>query len=167
MCPQHDVLFEFLTVEEHILLFAQLKGAARADAENQAERMLSAFELLDRREYFAHGLSGGMKRKTCLAVALSGDTRLVILDEPTTGLDPGARRRVWDALGLLKSDRTIIMSTHFSKFLSKMLLVDVFLPTSGVPTFLPSFPLTIHSPPLDHPPYFRRCAVLVQKRISG
>ena len=113
MCPQHDVLFEFLTVEEHILLFAQLKGAARADAENQAERMLSAFELLDRREYFAHGLSGGMKRKTCLAVALSGDTRLVILDEPTTGLHFQDIQMLIDVLQrLVDQGNTVLVIEH-------------------------------------------------------
>jgi ABC-type multidrug transport system ATPase subunit len=113
VCPQHDVLFDYLTVEEHIHLFARLKGATAREAQTQADNMLAAFELEERRDFFSFGLSGGMKRKTCLAVALTGDTRLVILDEPTTGLDPGARRRVWDALGLLKKGRTIIMSTHF------------------------------------------------------
>jgi len=55
--------------------------------------VLSAFELEPRADFFPAGLSGGMKRKCCVALALTGDTRLVVLDEPTTGLDPGARRR--------------------------------------------------------------------------
>jgi ABC-type nitrate/sulfonate/bicarbonate transport system ATPase subunit len=53
------------------------------------------------------------KRKTCVALALTGDTRFVILDEPTTGLDPGARRRLWDTLAMLKKGRTILLTTHF------------------------------------------------------
>lgn len=51
--------------------------------------------------------------QVCVALALTGDTRLVILDEPTTGLDPGARRRLWDTLAMLKKGRTILLTTHF------------------------------------------------------
>ena len=55
----------------------------------------------------------GMKRKVCVAIALTGDTRFVVLDEPTTGLDPGARRRLWQTLAMLKRGRTILLTTHY------------------------------------------------------
>ena len=54
-----------------------------------------------------------MKRKVCVAIALTGDTRFVVLDEPTTGLDPGARRRLWQTLAMLKRGRTILLTTHY------------------------------------------------------
>ena len=63
VCPQHDVLFDYLTVEEHIHLFARLKGATQGEAQSQADNMLAAFELEERRDFFSYGLSGGMKRK--------------------------------------------------------------------------------------------------------
>jgi len=113
MCPQHDVLFDYLTIGEHIDLFARLKGATLEEMDREREAMLSAFELKHREDFFPVGLSGGMKRKACVALALTGDTRLCILDEPTTGLDPGARRRLWDTLAMLKKGRTILLTTHF------------------------------------------------------
>lgn len=136
VCPQHDVLFDYLTIGEHIDLFARLKGATLVETARERNAMLEAFELGPRVDYFPAGLSGGMKRKVCVALALTGDTRLVILDEPTTGLgkqlggafsascikpfklntkssDPGARRRLWDTLAMLKRGRTILLTTHF------------------------------------------------------
>ena len=89
------------------------KGATIEEMEREAKVMLAAFELSERGDYFAFGLSGGMKRKVCVAIALTGDTRFVVLDEPTTGLDPGARRRLWQTLAMLKKGRTILLTTHY------------------------------------------------------
>jgi ABC-type multidrug transport system ATPase subunit len=116
ICPQHDVLFDYLTIGEHIDLFARLKGATLEEMEREREAMLAAFELKPREDFFPVGLSGGMKRKACVALALTGDTRLCILDEPTTGLDPGARRRLWDTLAMLKRGIHFITSFFFVFF---------------------------------------------------
>ncbi|XP_058053877.1 phospholipid-transporting ATPase ABCA3-like [Anopheles bellator] len=113
-CPQHNVLFDELTVAEHIRFFAQLKGVQGEDRlEAEVVRYLGALGLEQKREAQSHTLSGGMKRKLSLAVALCGGSRIVFCDEPTSGMDPGARRTVWELLQREKRNRTIVLSTHF------------------------------------------------------
>ncbi|KFB51722.1 AGAP007504-PA-like protein [Anopheles sinensis] len=113
-CPQHNVLFNELTVAEHIRFFAKLKGVrSEAEIEEEITKYLRALELLEKRDAQSHTLSGGMKRKLSLAVALCGGSRVVFCDEPTSGMDPGARRTVWELLQQEKRTRTIILSTHF------------------------------------------------------
>ena len=114
LCPQHDILFEFLTAAEHVEMFARLKGAPTiAAAEKEREAILAAFELTERADFFAYALSGGMRRKVCVALSLTGDTKFVVLDEPSAGLDPGARRRLWQTLATLKEGRSILLTTHY------------------------------------------------------
>uniref|UniRef100_A0A182QNS7 ABC transporter domain-containing protein n=1 Tax=Anopheles farauti TaxID=69004 RepID=A0A182QNS7_9DIPT len=113
-CPQHNVLFNELTVAEHIRFFARLKGVREeSHIEAEIEKYLRALELEPKRHEQSHTLSGGMKRKLSLAVALCGGSRVVFCDEPTSGMDPGARRTVWDLLQHEKRHRTIVLSTHF------------------------------------------------------
>uniref|UniRef100_A0A6E8VSN7 ABC transporter domain-containing protein n=1 Tax=Anopheles coluzzii TaxID=1518534 RepID=A0A6E8VSN7_ANOCL len=113
-CPQHNVLFDELTVAEHIRFFARLKGIREDEyIEQEIDKYLQALRLEPKRHAQSHTLSGGMKRKLSLAVALCGGSRVVFCDEPTSGMDPGARRTVWDLLQQEKRDRTIILSTHF------------------------------------------------------
>jgi len=95
VAPQFDVLWPQLTVGEHLLYFARLKGAAReaeADIVRAALARVGLAHLANRR---ACALSGGMRRRVSLAIALVGSSRVVILDEPSTGLDPASRRRLW------------------------------------------------------------------------
>lgn len=116
LCPQHDILFDLLTTGEHIDFFTQLKGGSEMEVDRQRNEILQAFELADKEDHFVYGLSGGMKRKLCVAIALAGDARFVVLDEPTAGLDPAARRRLWQALIGLKTvpvKRTILLTTHY------------------------------------------------------
>uniref|UniRef100_A0A182K217 ABC transporter domain-containing protein n=1 Tax=Anopheles christyi TaxID=43041 RepID=A0A182K217_9DIPT len=113
-CPQHNVLFDELTVAEHIRFFAKLKGIRQDEyIETEIDKYVQALRLEPKRNEQSHTLSGGMKRKLSLAVALCGGSRVVFCDEPTSGMDPGARRTVWDLLQQEKRDRTIILSTHF------------------------------------------------------
>uniref|UniRef100_A0A182NHT5 ABC transporter domain-containing protein n=1 Tax=Anopheles dirus TaxID=7168 RepID=A0A182NHT5_9DIPT len=113
-CPQHNVLFNELTVAEHIRFFAKLKGVRQEEhIEAEIDKYLRALELEPKRHEQSHTLSGGMKRKLSLAVALCGGSRVVFCDEPTSGMDPGARRTVWDLLQHEKRYRTIVLSTHF------------------------------------------------------
>ncbi|XP_050076110.1 phospholipid-transporting ATPase ABCA3-like [Anopheles maculipalpis] len=113
-CPQHNVLFDELTVAEHIRFFAKLKGIRQeAYIETEIDKYVRALGLESKRNEQSHTLSGGMKRKLSLAVALCGGSRVVFCDEPTSGMDPGARRTVWDLLQQEKRNRTIILSTHF------------------------------------------------------
>uniref|UniRef100_A0A8D2AMA5 ATP binding cassette subfamily A member 4 n=1 Tax=Sciurus vulgaris TaxID=55149 RepID=A0A8D2AMA5_SCIVU len=112
MCPQHNILFHHLTVSEHILFYAQLKGKSWEEAQLGMEAMLEDTGLHHKRNEEAQDLSGGMQRKLSVAIAFVGDAKVVILDEPTSGVDPYSRRCIWDLLLKYRSGRTIIMSTH-------------------------------------------------------
>lgn len=92
VCPQHDVLFELLTVEEHISIFFDLKGADPKIKKNEINELLKDLGLEDQRHKQAMQLSGGNKRKLSVAIALCGNSKFVLLDEPTSGMDLSARR---------------------------------------------------------------------------
>ncbi|NXW57022.1 ABCA4 protein, partial [Eurystomus gularis] len=112
MCPQHNILFNQLTVAEHILFYSQLKGRSRDEAEQELETMLEDMGLTHKRNEEAQNLSGGMQRKLSVAIAFVGEAKVVVLDEPTSGVDPYSRRSIWDLLLKYRSGRTIILSTH-------------------------------------------------------
>uniref|UniRef100_I3KQB3 P-type phospholipid transporter n=1 Tax=Oreochromis niloticus TaxID=8128 RepID=I3KQB3_ORENI len=112
MCPQHNILFNHLTVEEHILFYSLLKGRTQAEAEREVEDMLVDLGLPHKRDDEAQNLSGGMQRKLSVAMAFVGGSKVVILDEPTSGVDPYSRRSIWDLLLKYRTGRTVILSTH-------------------------------------------------------
>ncbi|KAL8562888.1 hypothetical protein ACOMHN_004580 [Nucella lapillus] len=112
MCPQHNVLFDKFTVEEHLWFYAQLKGMKNKDIQIETDRMIEDLGLPDKRHCRVDCLSGGMQRKLSVAIAFVGGSRTVILDEPTAGVDPYARRAIWDLLVKYKPGRTILLSTH-------------------------------------------------------
>ncbi|XP_009883205.1 PREDICTED: retinal-specific ATP-binding cassette transporter [Charadrius vociferus] len=112
MCPQYNILFNHLTVAEHILFYSQLKGRSRDEAEQELETMLEDTGLAHKRNEEAQNLSGGMQRKLSVAIAFVGEAKVVVLDEPTSGVDPYSRRSIWDLLLKYRSGRTIILSTH-------------------------------------------------------
>uniref|UniRef100_A0A3P8PZK9 P-type phospholipid transporter n=1 Tax=Astatotilapia calliptera TaxID=8154 RepID=A0A3P8PZK9_ASTCA len=111
MCPQHNVLFH-MTVAEHILFYSLLKGRPIAEAEEEVENMLEDLGLPHKRDVLTQNLSGGMQRKLSVALAFVGGAKVVILDEPTSGVDPYSRRSIWDLLLKYRAGRTVIMSTH-------------------------------------------------------
>ncbi|XP_042876783.1 phospholipid-transporting ATPase ABCA3-like isoform X3 [Penaeus japonicus] len=113
LCPQHDVLFDELTVAEHIVFFSRLKGMSSAKAKDEVSIMVEKLKLEDKMNAMAKTLSGGMKRKLSVGIALCAGSNVVILDEPTSGMDPGARRIIWDLLQQERSGRTILLTTHF------------------------------------------------------
>ncbi|XP_036410765.1 retinal-specific phospholipid-transporting ATPase ABCA4-like [Megalops cyprinoides] len=112
MCPQHNILFQHLTVEEHILFYSLLKGRSQAEALQEVEDMLEDLGLPHKRREESQNLSGGMQRKLSVAMAFVGGAKVVILDEPTSGVDPYSRRSIWDLLLKYRSGRTVILSTH-------------------------------------------------------
>nr|XP_026691296.1 ATP-binding cassette sub-family A member 1-like [Ciona intestinalis] len=113
-CPQHNVLFGDLTVLEHLQLYAGLKGASsgKVQSEEETDSMLRDVGLPHKKNEVSRHLSGGMKRKLSVAVAFVGGSKCVVLDEPTAGVDPYARRGIWDLLLHYKQNRTILLSTH-------------------------------------------------------
>uniref|UniRef100_A0A4W4EA10 ABC transporter domain-containing protein n=1 Tax=Electrophorus electricus TaxID=8005 RepID=A0A4W4EA10_ELEEL len=112
MCPQHNVLFNDLTVEEHICFYARLKGRSSEEVKQEMDQMIKDVGLPHKRKELVKNLSGGMQRKLSVAIAFVGGSEVVILDEPTAGVDPYARRGIWDLLLTYKTGRTIILSTH-------------------------------------------------------
>jgi ABC-2 type transport system ATP-binding protein len=104
-----------LTVEENLLIYAQLYNVARADRVERIEALLEAVELTQWRGAMTRTLSGGMRRRLEIARGLVHNPQVFFLDEPTTGLDPVSRVRVWDLLKRLNTERgiTILLSTHY------------------------------------------------------
>lgn len=111
LCPQENIFFKELTVYQHLKLFAVLKNC-RKNIHKEIIRILELLKLSNKSNQLATKLSGGMKRRLQLAMALIGDTEILILDEPTSGLDPEARRVVWDLLISLRREKTILLTTH-------------------------------------------------------
>jgi len=112
VCPQHDILWDSLTCGEHIELFAALKGVPRSQWQSEIEMRLKQVELLEVTKKWSGQLSGGMQRRLSVAIALTGDPKIVFLDEPTTGMDPVSRRQVWEMIQGAKKGRVIVLVTH-------------------------------------------------------
>lgn len=113
LCPQHNILFDELTVEEHLAFYGRLKGVPKDDLQEEILTYLTLIDLKDKRSTQSQRLSGGMKRKLSVCIAFCGDSKVVLLDEPTSGMDPQARRALWDVIQEEKRGRTVLLSTHF------------------------------------------------------
>ncbi|KAK9876012.1 hypothetical protein WA026_011128 [Henosepilachna vigintioctopunctata] len=113
VCPQHDILFDNLTPKEHLEFFAAVKGISKKSREFVVMKTLRDIDLSDKANSFAKHLSGGQKRKLSIGIALIGDPKVIILDEPTAGVDPYSRRHMWSFLQNRKHGRVILLTTHF------------------------------------------------------
>jgi lipooligosaccharide transport system ATP-binding protein len=112
--PQLDNLDTTLTVEQNLVVFAHLYRLRRGERRAAVERALSIANLRDRRDTRVDKLSGGMRRRLLIARALVHRPRLVLLDEPTVGLDPQVRQELWALIDRLRSEGTsVLMSTHY------------------------------------------------------
>ncbi|MGL5853350.1 MAG: ATP-binding cassette domain-containing protein, partial [Phycicoccus sp.] len=114
VCPQRDILDEDLSVEENLHVYGRFFGLTRAEVRRRAAELLEFAQLTDRRRDRVEPLSGGMKRRLTIARSLMNDPEVLLLDEPTTGLDPQARHVLWDRLFRLKRQGvTLIVTTHY------------------------------------------------------
>ncbi|CAI9301359.1 unnamed protein product [Lactuca saligna] len=112
VCPQYDILFPELTVKEHLEIFANIKGVSEESLESSVTEMVDEVGLADKLNTSVSALSGGMKRKLSLGIALIGDSKVVILDEPTSGMDPYSMRLTWQLIKKIKKGRIILLTTH-------------------------------------------------------
>src|SRR5689334_11241089 len=114
VCPQLDNLDLELTVRENLTTYARFFGIPRKVARARADELLDFVQLSERADSTVDSLSGGMKRRLTIARALVNDPDIVLLDEPTTGLDPQARHLVWERLFRLKQQGvTLVLTTHY------------------------------------------------------
>jgi lipooligosaccharide transport system ATP-binding protein len=112
--PQDDTLDIELTVRENLLIYGRYFGLPRALIAERTERLLDFVQLSDRGKDQVDPLSGGMKRRLTIARSLINEPEILLLDEPTTGLDPQARHVVWDRLFRLKQQGvTLVLTTHY------------------------------------------------------
>ena len=111
LCQQEDIFFDYLTVQEHLEYMCKIKGS-KVNME-EINDLITKIDLLPKKDAQCGTLSGGQKRKLCIALALIGNSKLILLDEPTSGMDIMARRSLWEFLKNYKKDRIILLTTHF------------------------------------------------------
>jgi len=112
--PQDDTLDFELTVRENVIIYGRYFGMSRKELRARADRLIEFVQLEDRADSRVEPLSGGMKRRLTIARSLINDPEVLLLDEPTTGLDPQARHVVWDRLHSLKhAGATLLLTTHY------------------------------------------------------
>jgi lipooligosaccharide transport system ATP-binding protein len=112
--PQQDTLDTELSVRDNLVIYARYFGMSRAEARQKADGLLEFVQLLERATDKVEPLSGGMKRRLTIARSLINDPSILLLDEPTTGLDPQARHLLWDRLYRLKQQGvTLVLTTHY------------------------------------------------------
>jgi len=112
VCTQYDILWEPLTGAEHLRFYGQLRNIRGHELEVQIELVLKKFNLYEARNVPAGKYSGGMKRRLSVAISLLGSPRIIYLDEPSTGLDPKSRQRMWAVLNDTKQKSCILLTTH-------------------------------------------------------
>uniref|UniRef100_A0A673C6A2 Cholesterol transporter ABCA5 n=1 Tax=Sphaeramia orbicularis TaxID=375764 RepID=A0A673C6A2_9TELE len=113
ICPQFNIIFDVLTVEEHLRIFAAIKGILPADIDAEVSKVLKDLDLEKIMGAQAKNLSGGQKRKLSVGIAILGDPKILLLDEPTAGMDPCSRHQVWSLLKSRRAGRVTVLSTHY------------------------------------------------------
>jgi ABC-2 type transport system ATP-binding protein len=112
--PQESRPLRALTPWDHVYNWLQIRGESKYDAKKKTEKILHKLELYEAKDTPAMNLSGGMKQKILVAMAMATDAQLLFLDEPTIGLDPVSRRQVWSAIKDLKNEgKSILLTTHY------------------------------------------------------
>jgi lipooligosaccharide transport system ATP-binding protein len=114
VCPQEDTLDTELSIRDNLVVYGRYFGLPRSECAARADELLRFFQLTEKSEQKVDKLSGGMKRRLTIARSLINQPDLLLLDEPTTGLDPQARHVLWDKLFRLKQQGvTLVLTTHY------------------------------------------------------
>ena len=141
LCQQQDILFDFLTVAEHLQYIYDIKGIARNF--NEIQELILKLNIKDVEFRLCKDLSGGQKRKVCIALALLSGGKITILDEPTSGMDVIAKKQVWEFLKGYQKDKILLITTHSleeAEYLGTRIgiMTDGHLVCSGTSTYLKS-----------------------------
>uniref|UniRef100_A0A914VMV3 ABC transporter domain-containing protein n=1 Tax=Plectus sambesii TaxID=2011161 RepID=A0A914VMV3_9BILA len=112
-CPQYDIIYPELTVKEHMKFYGDLKGIDPKEVEAYSEDLFTHMKMDHALDKPAGALSGGMKRKLSITISFLGDPATIILDEPTSAIDPFSRRAIWDIVLRYRSKSTVVISTHY------------------------------------------------------
>jgi ABC-2 type transport system ATP-binding protein len=113
VCPQENVLYDYLTARENLYFFGSLYRVPRRELKARVEELLEFTQLAERADVKVSTYSGGMKRRLNMAASLVHNPHILLLDEPTTGLDPQSRRAFWDMISRLKGEgKTTVLTTH-------------------------------------------------------
>ncbi|CAL8304542.1 unnamed protein product [Lota lota] len=113
VCPQFNILFDVLTVVEHLTIFAAIKGILPGDVDGEVKLVLKELDMEKIMDAQARNLSRGQKRKLSVGIAILGDPKILLLDEPTAGMDPCSRHQVWTLLKKRRAGRVTVLSTHY------------------------------------------------------
>jgi ATP-binding cassette subfamily A (ABC1) protein 3 len=114
-CPQFDALLDNLTAREHLNLYAAIKGIPTELRARLVDKKLQEMDLIQFEGILAGTFSGGNKRKLSVAIAMLGQPSIIFLDEPSTGMDPGARRFMWNVISrisIVNKSSSVILTTH-------------------------------------------------------
>lgn len=111
-CPQFDILWPSMNVLQHLIFMGMFKGMTKSEAKMNAKQLIRQVDLEEDWMKEAGQLSGGMKRRLSLAMALTGQPKIIFLDEPSSGLDPVKRRHFWSLIKKLTNKRAVLMTTH-------------------------------------------------------
>ncbi len=111
--PQDTILSERLNCWENLALIGKVYGLSSDTVERRSKELLETMELMERAKDQVRKFSGGMKRRLSIAMALVSDPQVLFLDEPTLGLDPQARRTIWEYIAGFKGKKTILLTTHY------------------------------------------------------
>lgn len=129
VCPQDMSLDPDFNVERNLLVYARYFGIPKHEAKRRADELIRQFHLEDKSGKPIDELSGGLKKRVAIARSLINRPSLLVLDEPSTGLDPQSRRQIWDAVNALKKEGiTILLTTHYmeeaSMLCDRLIVVD-------------------------------------------
>jgi lipooligosaccharide transport system ATP-binding protein len=114
VAPQENNLDPDFTVRQNLTVYGRYFGIPKKESQERADRLLGFMQLTEKRDEKIQKISGGMKRRLIIARAMMNDPRMLILDEPTTGLDPQARHLIWEKVRELKRKKvTVILTTHY------------------------------------------------------
>ena len=113
ICPQHDILFQDLNIREHLEMFSIFKGVESENVEKEVDKTLHDFQLDDIQFMLAKNLSAGQRRKLSISISLIGGSKVIFLDEPSSGMDITSRRNLWEILKRQTDGKIIILTTHY------------------------------------------------------